>query len=164
MQNPLSLGWPTPQHQQAQQQQQQQHPPKQPQLSMLDPTLVSALYGAANGSQFPLNLSNQGTHLPPQQQQQSQPHFQSGTGLLTPNYTIQPQPQQQPQPPPQQQQIALGVAGAQDYTQSLVYQQALAEQQALARRLAQLERLQQEAARMAAQDPYTNLNSGRGVL
>ncbi|KAG8954676.1 hypothetical protein FRC04_011109 [Tulasnella sp. 424] len=163
IQNPLSLGWPTPQQQQAQQQQQQQ--PKQPPLSMLDPTIVSALYGAANGSQFPLNLSNQGTHLPTQQQQQqqSQPLFQSGTGLLTPNYTIQPQPQQQ-QPPQQPQQVALGVAGAQDYTQSLVYQQALAEQQALARRLAQLERLQREAARMAAQDPYTNLNSGRNVL
>ncbi|KAG9044289.1 hypothetical protein FS837_008400 [Tulasnella sp. UAMH 9824] len=158
IQNPMSLGWPIPQPQQQQ--------PKQGSLPILDPTLVSALYGATGAGQLPLNLSNQGIQ-PPQQQQPPQLAFQTGTGLITPNYTIQPQ--QQPtlvQQQQQQQQTAavLGIAGAQDYTQSLVYQQALAEQQALARRLAQLERLQQEAARMAAQDPFTNLNSGRGML
>ncbi|KIO28148.1 hypothetical protein M407DRAFT_6905 [Tulasnella calospora MUT 4182] len=119
---------------------------------------VSALYGATNAAQLPLNLSNQGIQPPQQQQQQQQSQlaFQSGTGLLTPNYTIQPQSQ-----PSLAQQQVLGIVGAQDYTQSLIYQQALAEQQALARKLAQLERLQQ-AARLAAQDPFANLNSGRG--
>ncbi|KIO28147.1 hypothetical protein M407DRAFT_231098 [Tulasnella calospora MUT 4182] len=154
IQNPLNHGWPTPQPPQSQQQQQ----PKQGSLPILDPTLVSALYGATNAAQLPLNLSNQGIQPPQQQQQQQQSQlaFQSGTGLLTPNYTIQPQSQ-----PSLAQQQVLGIVGAQDYTQSLIYQQALAEQQALARKLAQLERLQQ-AARLAAQDPFANLNSGRG--